>query len=291
MQNEAARLTTDQKIEFIERLSRTGLRCIEATAFCSPRALPPLADAEAVMQRLHHSPDVRYPVLVPNRTGLDRAIAAGVRDIAVFTAASDTFCRKNIHQGMESSLRSFRPMIRHALNHGIRVRGYVSCALGCPYEGEVPVARVVTIASELLDAGCAEIALGDTTGGGAPLLAQTTLCAVAHHIPVERIGVHFHDTWGQALSNILVCLRQGVRTVDASVAGLGGCPYAPGAGGNVATEDLVYMLQGMGIETGVDLGALADIGNDICALLGRDTRSKAAQALNAKGAMPCGSKG
>ncbi len=281
LQNEKAVIATADKIALIDRLSRTGLRTIEATSFVSPRWVPQLADAAEVFTGIHREPGVSYPVLVPNETGYDRARAAGVEEIAVFTAASEAFNRKNINAGIDESIERFRPVLARATADGVRVRGYVSTVLGCPYQGDVPVADVVRVASRLYELGCYEISLGDTIGVGTPLKARAMLQAVASVVPLSSLAVHFHDTYGQALANILACLEEGVRVVDAAVSGTGGCPYAKGASGNVASEDVVYMLHGMGIATGVDLERLSETGRWLAALLGRETGSKAGKAMAA----------
>lgn len=281
LQNEKAVIATADKIELIDRLSRTGLRTIEATSFVSPRWVPQLADAAEVFTGIHREPGVAYPVLVPNETGYDRARAVGVEEIAVFTAASEAFNRKNINAGIDESIERFRPVLARATADGVRVRGYVSTVLGCPYQGDVPVADVVRVASRLHELGCYEISLGDTIGVGTPLKARAMLQAVASVVPLSSLAVHFHDTYGQALANILACLEEGVRVVDAAVSGTGGCPYAKGASGNVASEDVVYMLHGMGIATGVDLDRLGETGHWLAALLGRETGSKAGKAMAA----------
>jgi len=281
LQNEKAVIATADKIELIDRLSRTGLRTIEATSFVSPRWVPQLADAAEVFTGIHREPGVAYPVLVPNETGYDRARAVGVEEIAVFTAASEAFNRKNINAGIDESIERFRPVLARANADGVRVRGYVSTVLGCPYQGDVPVADVVRVASRLHELGCYEISLGDTIGVGTPLKARAMLQAVASVVPLSSLAVHFHDTYGQALANILACLEEGVRVVDAAVSGTGGCPYAKGASGNVASEDVVYMLHGMGIATGVDLDRLGETGRWLAALLGRETGSKAGKAMAA----------
>ncbi|WP_141452483.1 hydroxymethylglutaryl-CoA lyase [Pseudoxanthomonas sp. z9] len=281
LQNEKAVIATADKIELIDRLSRTGLRTIEATSFVSPRWVPQLADAAEVFTGIHREPGVAYPVLVPNETGYDRARAVGVEEIAVFTAASEAFNRKNINAGIDESIERFRPVLARATADGVRVRGYVSTVLGCPYQGDVPVADVVKVASRLHELGCYEISLGDTIGVGTPLKARAMLQAVASLVPLSSLAVHFHDTYGQALANILACLEEGVRVVDAAVSGTGGCPYAKGASGNVASEDVVYMLHGMGIATGVDLDRLGETGRWLAALLGRETGSKAGKAMAA----------
>jgi hydroxymethylglutaryl-CoA lyase len=274
LQNEPAALPTAVKIDLIDRLSVSGLRVIEATSFVSPRWIPPLADAEAVWTGITRREGVEYPVLVPNETGLARALAAGVRRIAVFTAASETFCQKNLNCSIAQSLERYTAVIARARAAGLGVRAYLSCVLGCPYEGVVDPRRVVALARYFAAAGCDEISLGDTIGRGTPLEARRLVAAVAEAVPVRQLALHFHDTRGQALANILACLDLGVAVVDAAVAGLGGCPYARGAAGNVATEDLVYMLHGMGIETGIDLERLIAAGRFISAALGRENRSR-----------------
>lgn len=278
LQNEKTLIAAATKIELIDRLSATGLRSIEATSFVSPKWVPQLADAAEVYIGIAKRPGVRYPVLVPNEQGYERARAVGVDEIAVFGAASEAFSRKNINAGIDESLQRFAPVIARAKADGIAVRGYVSTVLGCPYQGDVPVADVVRVAKALHDMGCYEISLGDTIGVGTPSKAAAMLRAVASEIPMRALAVHFHDTYGQALANILVCLDAGVRVVDAAVSGTGGCPYAKGASGNVATEDVVYMLHGMGIDTGIDLDALSATGHWLARLLGRDTGSKVTRA-------------
>lgn len=278
LQNEPYTVPTALKLELIDRLGATGLAVIESTSFVSDRAIPQMADAEAVITALQRRPHVSYPALVPNQRGYERARSVGVDEIALFTAASEAFSRRNINCSIEESLRRFAPVLARARTDGVRVRGYVSTVLGCPYQGEVPVADVVRVAEALFEAGCVEISLGDTIGVGTPHKARAMLRAVSQSIPLPQLAVHFHDTYGQALANILVCLEVGVRVVDSSVAGLGGCPYARGATGNVATEDVVYMLRGLGLETGVDLTALAHTGDWIAGELGRP-RSRAGQAV------------
>ncbi len=284
LQNEAVAVPTAVKIALIDALAEAGLGVIEAGAFVSPRWVPQMADSAAVLAGIAPRPGVRYPVLVPNAQGLAAARAAGAREIAVFGAASETFSRKNINCSIAESLDRFRPVAGEALAAGLRVRGYISCVLGCPYEGEIAPDAVAAVARELLAMGCAEISLGDTIGVGTPAKAQALVDRVAEGVPRERIAVHFHDTYGQALANILACLERGVAIVDSSVAGLGGCPYAKGASGNVASEDVRYMLGGLAIETGVDLDRLAAAGRTVCASLGRAPASKVAQALAAKSA-------
>ena len=277
LQNEAAVVPAAVKIELIERLAAAGLPAVEATSFVSPRWIPQLADAEEVLRGVTRRPGTSYPVLVPNLQGLERALAAGAEEIAVFTAASETFNRKNINASIAESLDRIRALAGPALAQGVRVRGYISCVLGCPYEGAVAEDTVIEVAQALLELGCYEISLGDTIGLGTPVAARRLLWAVAGECGMERLAVHFHDTRGQALANIFACLEAGVTVVDASVAGLGGCPYAEGASGNVATEDLVYLLQGIGVDTGVDLGALVAAGHYICGYLGRAPRSRLGQ--------------
>jgi hydroxymethylglutaryl-CoA lyase len=281
LQNEAAMVATADKIELVDRLSATGLRSIEATSFVSPKWVPQLADATEVMAGIQRRPGVSYPVLVPNEQGYARARAAGAEEVAVFTAASEAFNRRNTNASIDESIARFAPVLAQAAADGVRVRGYVSTVLGCPYQGEVPLADVVRVARQLHALGCYEISLGDTIGVGTPLRARQMLLAVAAELPMAALAVHFHDTYGQALANVAACLNAGVRVVDAAVAGTGGCPYARGASGNLASEDLVYMLQGMGIETGIDLGALADTGRWLAAKLGRATGSKVGRALAA----------
>lgn len=274
LQNEPAIVPAAVKIQFIERLAAAGLPAVEATSFVSPRWIPQLADAAEVYAGLQRRPGVAYPVLVPNLQGLERAIAAGAEEIAVFTAASETFNHKNINASIAGSLARIRELAGPALTHGLRIRGYISCVLGCPYEGAVAEDKVVAIAQALFELGCYEVSLGDTIGVGTPVAARRLLWAVAGECGMERLAVHFHDTRGQALANIFACLEAGATVVDASVAGLGGCPYAKGATGNVATEDLVYQLHGLGIETGVDLPALVAAGHYICGQLGREPGSR-----------------
>jgi len=279
LQNEKNIIATADKITLIDRLSATGLRSIEATSFVSPKWVPQLADAAEVYAGITRQPGISYPVLVPNEQGYERARAVGVTEIAVFTAASEAFNRKNINAGIDESLARFAPVMERAKADGVKVRGYVSTVLGCPYQGDVPVSDVVRVAKALHDMGCYEVSLGDTIGVGTPGKARAMLQAVAAEVPMPALAVHFHDTYGQALSNILACLEEGVAVVDAAVSGAGGCPYAKGASGNVASEDVVYMLHGLGIGTGIDLDRLAETGRWLAALLGRETGSKAGKAL------------
>ena len=279
LQNESSIIATADKIALIDRLSATGLRSIEVTSFVSPKWVPQLSDAADVFAGITRRPGVHYPVLVPNEQGYERARAAGVDEIAVFTAASEAFNQKNINASIEQSLARFAPVMQRAAQDGVRVRGYVSTVLGCPYQGQVPLEDVVRVARELHAMGCYEVSLGDTIGVGTPHRARAMLRAVAAEVPIAALAVHFHDTYGQALANVLACLEEGVAVVDSAVAGVGGCPYARGASGNVASEDVVYMLHGLGIETGIDLPLLADTGRWLSALLGRETGSKVGKAL------------
>jgi hydroxymethylglutaryl-CoA lyase len=280
LQNEKAIIATAAKIELINRLSATGLRSIEATSFVSPRWVPQLADAAEVYTGIQRREGVAYPVLVPNLQGYERAVAVGATEVAVFSAASEAFNRKNINASIDESIQRFLPVLERAAADGVKVRGYVSTVLGCPYQGEVPVSDVVKVARRLHEAGCYEVSLGDTIGIGTPGKARAMLRAVAGSVPMAALAVHFHDTRGQALANILACLEEGVGVVDAAVSGTGGCPYAPGASGNVSTEDVVYMLEGMGVHTGVDLPALVETGRWLAALLGRASGSKVTLATD-----------
>ncbi len=286
LQNETTPVSTADKIELVDRLGASGLRTIEATSFVSPKWVPQMADAAEVYAGLRKRPGVRYPVLVPNEQGYARARAVNVEEIAVFSAASEAFNRKNINATIAESLERFAPVIAQARADGVPVRGYVSTVLGCPYQGDVPLADVVRVAGALYEMGCYEISLGDTIGVGTPAKACAMLEAVAVVVPIEALAVHFHDTRGQALANVLACLDAGVSVVDSSISGTGGCPYARGASGNVATEDVVYMLHGMEIETGVDLDKLVATGAWLSALLGRCSGSKltAATAMALDGA-------
>jgi hydroxymethylglutaryl-CoA lyase len=279
LQSEKTLVPTATKLELISRLAECGLPTVEATSFVHPERVPQLADATAVIAGLEPYAGTRYPVLVPNLKGLERAIEAGVGEVAVFTAASETFSQKNTNCSITESLARISEVLRMAKDHGLPVRAYVSCVLGCPYEGEVEIDAVVSVSETLIEMGCCEISLGDTIGVGTPGAARNLLNSVASTVPMEQLAVHFHDTYGQALANILACLEAGVRCVDSSIAGLGGCPYAPGASGNVATEDVVYMLHGLGFGTGVDLKKLALTGRWISNRLDRPNMSKAGEAI------------
>lgn len=281
LQNETQFIATVDKLALIEKLMASGLRTIEATAFVSPKWVPQMADAAELFPLLPTHTACRFPVLVPNIQGYERARACGVSEIAVFTAASEAFTRKNINASISESLERIRLVTERAVQDGVAVRGYVSTVLGCPYQGDVDVQAVVDVSTQLYELGCYEISLGDTIGTGTPKAARAVLLAVAAEIPMEKLAVHFHDTYGQALANVFACLEAGVRTVDASVSGTGGCPYAKGASGNLATEDLVYALHGMGFETGVDLATLIETGAWLSRKLGRASMSKVNRARSA----------
>ena len=280
LQNEKTVVGLDTKLEFLGRLADAGLRVIEATSFVHPKWVPQLADAEDLLARLDRRPGVAYPVLVPNERGLDRALAAGVESIAVFASATETFAKRNLNASLDGQFAMFDPVVRRASDAGLAVRAYVSMVFGDPWEGRVPVSQVVAACRRLRDMGCAQISLGDTIGVATPGLVTATLTALASaEIGTEALAVHFHDTYGQALANTLAALQSGVSTVDSSAGGLGGCPYAGSATGNLATEDLVWMLEGLGIESGVDLGALAATSVWLAGRLGRPSPSKAVAAL------------
>lgn len=280
LQNENASVPTAIKVELIDRLSRTGLKVIEAGAFVSSKWVPQMADTADVLAGIHRATDVSYPVLVPNLKGFEAALAAGAREIAVFAAASESFSQRNINCSIAESLERFEPVMAAARKKDIAVRGYISCVLWCPYEGRIAASAVTEVAERLLHLGCYEISLGETIGKGTPLEVQQLIDAVSSSIPRERLAVHFHDTYGQALANVLAALERGVAAVDSSVAGLGGCPYAPGASGNLASEDVLYMLHGMEIKTGVDLAVLTETGRFISQALKREPASKANVALS-----------
>jgi hydroxymethylglutaryl-CoA lyase len=283
LQNEPARLSVEDRVDFCNRLLAAGLPVVEAGAFVSPQAVPQMAGSDADLRGLVRPPGTRTPVLVPNRKGYDRARAAGATDVAVFTAATETFNRKNIEASIEESFTRFDAFVPHALRDGVWVRGYVSTAFGCPYEGAVPVARVVEVTHRLIDLGCAEVSIGDTIGVGVPTQVADVIGALGEVVPRHRLAVHFHDTRGTALANVLAALQEGIAVVDASAGGLGGCPFAPGAAGNLATEDLLYMLHGMGLETGVDLDAVAAASSALGRRLGRPLPSRYLQAWRAAG--------
>jgi isopropylmalate/homocitrate/citramalate synthase len=282
LQNEPTTVPTGTKIELVNRLADAGLPAVEAGAFVSPKWVPQMADSADVLKGIRRKPGVSYPVLVPNMKGFESAVAAGVDEIAIFGAASETFSRKNINCSIAESLERFAPIAAAARAQGMRVRGYISCVAGCPYEGAIAPAAVAAVAKALDAMGCYELSLGDTIGVGTPGKVRAMIEAVAREVPVGRLAVHLHDTYGQALANLYAALELGIATADSSVAGLGGCPYAKGASGNVATEDVVYLLDGLGIETGVDLVQVFEAGRFICAVLGREPTSKVAKALAAK---------
>jgi len=279
LQNESASISLATKLRLIDDLAAAGLTVIESGSFVNPKWIPQMADSAEVFRGLQRRAGVRYTALTPNLQGLERALDAGADEVAVFAAASEAFSRKNINCGIAESLQRFEPVMARAEAAGVRVRGYISCVLGCPYEGEIAPQGVLDVARALLDLGCYEVSLGDTIGTGTAGSTQRLLDSLLPHIPAQQLALHCHDTYGQALANILVGLQNGIATVDASVAGLGGCPYARGATGNVATEDVVYMLNGMGIHTGIDLDALVSAGARISEALGRRNGSRAANAL------------
>lgn len=282
LQNEKQEVTAAVKIELVNRLSAAGFRNVEAGSFVSPKWVPQMADTAEVLARIARKPGVRYPVLVPNLKGLEAAQAAGVDEIAVFGAASESFSRKNINASVAESLERFAPVVAAALALDMRVRAYVSTVISCPYEGPIAPKSVAAMAKAFVDMGCYEISLGDTIGTGTPGTTLAMLDAVGAVVPVSMLAGHYHDTFGQALANIHASLQFGIATFDSSVSGLGGCPYAKGASGNVATEDVVYLLHGMGIETGIDLDRLVDTGAFICHALGRESGSRVARAVLAK---------
>jgi len=282
LQNEKNEVPTRVKLELIERLADAGLPAVEATAFVSPKWVPQMADHTEVLEGIRRKPGVSYPVLTPNLKGFQAAHAAGATEVAVFGAASEAFSRKNINCSIAESLERFRPVADAARQAGVKLRGYISCVLGCPYEGEVRPQKVAEVAAALYGMGCYEISLGDTIGTGTPGKTRAMIEAVAARVPMAKLAGHYHDTYGQALANIYASLELGVATFDSSVAGLGGCPYAKGASGNVATEDVVYLLNGLGIHTGVDLDKVVDIGQWICAAIGKEPASKAGKAIAAK---------
>jgi len=278
LQNEAVPVSVEDRVAFCDRLVAAGLPVVEVGALVSPRWVPQMAGSDEVLRRVEKPAGVRLPVLVPNREGYERARGAGAREIAVFTAASETFSRRNANASIDESFARFAAFLPEAKGEGLRVRGYVSTCFGCPYEGEVPPARVVAVAVRLFDAGCDEVSIGDTIGVAVPTQAAEVVGRLREAVPADRLAVHFHDTRGTALANVLAALQEGVSVVDSSAGGLGGCPHAPGASGNLATEDLLYMLDGMGIETGVDLAAVSRASRDLAGRLGRTLPSRYLQA-------------
>jgi len=284
LQNEAKSVPAPIKIALIERLADAGLRAVEAGAFVSPKWVPQMADSAAVLAGIKRKPGVRYPVLVPNMKGFEAARAAGAEEIAIFAAASETFSQRNTNCSIDESFERFAPVMATAKREGVAVRGYVSCVVDCPYEGPIAPAAVASVARRLLELGCYEVSLGETIGTATPARVQTMLTEVMEAVPREMLAVHLHDTYGQALANLMAALELGIAVADSSVAGLGGCPYAKGATGNVASEDVLYLLNGLGVRTGVDLDRLAAAGRIISAELGREPASKVARALAAKAA-------
>ena len=281
LQNEKQAIDTATKVALIARLGASGLKTIEATAFVSPKWVPQMADNAEVMRQITRLDGVTYPVLTPNLKGLEAALATGVTEVAVFAAASEAFSQKNINCSIAESIERFVPVIESAREHGVAVRGYVSTVVGCPYQGDVPPEKVAEVSKALLDLGCYEISLGDTIGVGTPLKVQTMLAEVSKAVPMDKLAGHFHNTYGMAIANIYASLQMGMAVFDASVAGLGGCPYAKGASGNVATEDVVYLLNGLGIDSGVDLTSLVETAVWVSAQLGRSPASNVAKALSA----------
>jgi hydroxymethylglutaryl-CoA lyase len=282
LQNEKTPVSVAARIAFIEALVGAGLHTVEVGAFVSPKAIPQMVDSDQVLKGVDHHPDCEFHVLVPNEKGYEAARAAGAKVIAVFGSASEGFSRANINCSVAESIERFRPVIARARADGVKVRGYISCVLGCPYDGEVMPQAVVDVARVLWELGCYEVSLGDTIGVGTPRKARELLRAVAGHVPIAHLAMHFHDTYGQALANLYAGMEEGARVIDSAAGGLGGCPYAPGATGNVATEDVVYMLEGMGISTGVDLSRLVKATNEVSKLVGRSPVSRVAAAMNAK---------
>ena len=274
LQNEKRIVPLEVRVELIERLGEAGIRAIEAGSFVSPKWIPQMANTKDVFARLLRGPDVQYSALVPNMKGFEQALAAKADEVAIFAAATESFSQKNINCSIAESLNRFKPVAAAAMSADIPLRGYISCGLGCPYEGEVSAKAVANVAAILEDMGCYEISLSDTMGKGTPFKAQAMVEATLERVSLSKIAIHFHDTYGQALANILACLEIGVSVIDSSIAGLGGCPYAKGASGNVATEDVIYMLEGMGIETGVDFNKLLAVGQFISEYLERPTASK-----------------
>src|SRR3954470_10359217 len=282
LQNEKTAVSVQDRIAFIEALISAGLHTVEVGAFVSPKAIPQMIGSDQVLRGVSHIVGAEFHVLVPNEKGYEASQAAGAKVIAVFASASEGFSRANINCSVAESIERFKPVVASAKADGVRVRGYISCVLGCPYEGEVKPQAVVAVARMLWDLGCYEVSLGDTIGVGTPLKARKLLRAVAGAVPISNLAMHFHDTYGQALANLYAGMEEGARVIDSAAGGLGGCPFAPGATGNVATEDVVYMLDGMGIATGVDMEKLVAASNQISRLIGRPPLSRVASALNAK---------
>lgn len=279
LQNEKQLIDLPTKLSLIERLGVSGIKNIEVTGFVSPKWVPQLADSSLLCEQLIRIKDINYSALTPNLKGMELAVAGSIKEVAVFTAASESFTKKNINCTIEESLERFIPVVELAKQNNIKVRGYVSCVLGCPYEGQIDANKVAEVTGKLFELGCYEVSLGDTIGTGTPLSAQNMLKACMNVAPIEKLALHFHNTYGQALANIYACLELGANIIDSSVAGLGGCPYAKGASGNVATEDVIYMLNGMGIESGIDLHSLIKTGQWISKILGKPNSSQVGKAL------------
>ncbi len=282
LQNEKTPVSVADRIAFIEALVDAGLHTVEVGAFVSPKAIPQMVNSDSVLRGVNHHPDSEFHVLVPNEKGYEAAREAGARVIAVFASASEGFSRANINCSVAESIERFKPVVNRARADGVKVRGYISCVLGCPFDGEVKPQAVVEVAQKLWELGCYEVSLGDTIGVGTPVKARQLLRAVAGAVPMAHLAMHFHDTYGQALANLYAGMEEGARVIDSAAGGLGGCPYAPGATGNVATEDVVYMLEGMGIATGVDMEKLVAATNEVSKLIGRAPVSRVASAINAK---------
>jgi len=282
LQNEKTPVSVEARIAFVEALVAAGLHTVEVGAFVSPKAIPQMVGSDEVLRGVSRITGAEFHVLVPNEKGYEAARNAGAKVVSVFAAASEGFSRANINCSIAESIERFKPVLARAKADGVPVRGYISCVLGCPFDGEIKPQSVADVAKQLWDLGCYEISLGDTIGVGTPLKAKQMLRAVGEHVPMAKLAMHFHDTYGQALANLYAGMEEGVHVIDCATGGLGGCPYAPGATGNVATEDVVYMLEGMGIRTGIDMGKLLAATNDICRLLGHPPVSRVASALNAK---------
>jgi hydroxymethylglutaryl-CoA lyase len=287
LQNEKTPVSVADRIAFIEALVDAGLHTVEVGAFVSPKAIPQMVNSDSVLRGVNHHPDSEFHVLVPNEKGYEAAREAGARVVAVFASASEGFSRANINCSVAESIERFRPVVNRAKADGVKVRGYISCVLGCPFDGEVKPQAVVEVAQKLWELGCYEVSLGDTIGVGTPLKARQLLRAVAGAVPMANLAMHFHDTYGQALANLYAGMEEGCRVIDSAAGGLGGCPYAPGATGNVATEDVVYMLEGMGIATGVNMSKLVAATNEVSKLIGRAPVSRVASAINASGRYSC----
>ena len=279
LQNELSFVPTKYKVELINLLSESGLQHIEVTSFVSAKSIPQLADNEDVLRQINHLNGVHFSALVPNERGMEKALAAGLQEIAIFTAASEQFNQRNINCSISESIARFKPVMTLASAHNIRVRGYISCVLGCPYEGDIDPKQVLHVTNQLLELGVNEISLGDTIGVGTPKQTKHLITTIKQVLPLTNVAMHFHDTYGQAIANIYTALECGITRFDSSVAGLGGCPYARGASGNVATEDVLYLMHGLGIETGIDIYKIVEAGDKICKIIGRNNQSKVANAL------------